>query len=41
MKLVKPAVGPVINLPEEEKKRINTEIDQKMAELEATGLSRE
>ena len=41
MKLVKPAIGPIIKLPEEEKKRINTEIDYKMAELEATGLSRE
>ena len=41
MKLVKPAIGPLIDLPEEEKKRINTEVDQKMAELEATGLSRE
>jgi len=41
MKLVNPAVGSIINLPEEEKRRVNIEIDKKMAELEATGLSRE
>jgi hypothetical protein len=33
MNLIKPAVGPVVNLSEEEKKQINIEIDQKMAEL--------